>query len=73
MKKDENRRKVKTFHMAIGCDLIGSKTSMAASKNVELWLTRGGIECFSKGSNRTIFVPFANIKGVELYSETEED
>lgn len=60
----------KAFHMAIGVDLIGSKTSMAASKTMELEVTPLGIKCASKNSGRLVLIPWPNIKGVELYPET---
>lgn len=55
--------------MAIGIDLIGSKTSMAASKTVELEATPVGIKMYSHGSKRTIVIPYANVKGFELMPE----
>ncbi len=60
------QRKVRTMHLAIGVDLIGSKTSMAASKNIELTELEHGIQMHSKGSNRTVVIPWSNIKGYEL-------
>lgn len=64
--------KVKAFQMAIGCDLIGSKMSMASSKNLSLELTTVGVKAYSQGSNRTIIIPFANVKGIEMFPETNE-
>lgn len=63
---------VKLVHMAIGCDLIGAKTSMAASNNVTLELTSLGVVAFSKKTNRTYMVPFSNIKGLELFTESTD-
>lgn len=57
----------KAFHMAIGVDLIGSKTSMKASATLELEVTPLGVKCVSKGSGRTVLIPWPNIKGVELF------
>lgn len=62
-------RKVSKLHMAIGCDLIGSQTSMVASRNLDLELTDLGVIAYSKKSNRTILVPFSNIKAMELMPE----
>ncbi len=62
-------RKVKTLHIAIGIDLIGSRTSLAASHNLELLETPIGIEARSKNSNRTVIIPYSNCKGYELLSE----
>lgn len=69
--KTKTNPRVKRVHMAIGCDLIGSKTSMQATGNVTLELTPLGVVAFSKKSNRTYMVPFSNIKGLELFTETK--
>jgi hypothetical protein len=52
--------------MVVGCDLIGSKMSMASSKNVEIDVTALGAIARSKASNRTILIPWTNIKGLEI-------
>lgn len=57
---------VKAFQMVVGCDLVGSKMSMAQSKNLELEVTPLGVRAVSKGSGRHILIPFTNIKGIEL-------
>jgi hypothetical protein len=57
---------VKKMHMHIGVDLIGSKTSLAASKTTVLTLTDVGVHAVS-GSGRKILIPFSNIKGIELF------
>ena len=59
-------RKVKSFIMHAGCDLIGAKRSMAASKNIELYEGKAGVEMLSKGSSRIVVIPYANITGYEL-------
>ena len=64
--------KVKAFQMAIGCDLIGSKMSMAASKNLSLELVAIGVKAYSAATNRTIIIPFSNMKGIEMFPETNE-
>lgn len=56
--------------MAIGCDLIGSKMSMAASKTLDLELTPVGVKASSKNSGRIMIIPFANIKGIEMMKES---
>lgn len=61
--------KVKAFQMAIGCDLIGSKMSMAASRTLELELLPVGVKAYSKNSGRVIVIPFGNIKGIEMFPE----
>lgn len=62
--------KVKAFHMALGVDLIGSATSMHSSANVSLEATSVGIRMYSKRSNRTIVIPYSNVKGFELFTDT---
>lgn len=61
------------FQMVVGVDLIGSKMSMAASKNIKLEVTPIGIVAVSKGSGRTILIPWTNIKGCELYTNSEDE
>lgn len=61
------------FQMVVGVDLIGSKMSMAASKNIQLEVTPIGIVAISKGSGRTILIPWTNIKGCELYTNSEDE
>lgn len=61
--------KAKVFQMVVGVDLIGSKMSMAASKNISIDLTIIGAIAKSKNSNRHILIPWTNIKGVELFNE----
>lgn len=56
----------KAFHMVVGVDLIGAKTSLAASKNMELEVTPLGIKASSRATGRTVLIPWTNIKGAEL-------
>lgn len=63
--------RVKRFHMYAGVDLVGSKTSMAESRNITLEATSVGIKMHSKTSNRIVVVPYPNIKGFELYPEEQ--
>lgn len=58
----------KAFHMVIGVDLIGSKTSLSTSKNMELEVTPLGIKAYSKSSKRLVLIPWTNIKGAELFT-----
>lgn len=62
----------KAFHMVVGVDLIGSKTSLSTSKNMELEVTPLGIIARSKASKRNVLIPWTNIKGCELFPETQE-
>jgi len=61
--------KVKTVHMAVGLDLLGSKTSFQAGRNYDIEATQIGIKIHSRTSGRTIVVPYPNVKGFELLSE----
>ena len=63
--------RVKTVQLAVGLDLIGSKTSLQSGKNYEITATALGIKAVSKGSNRIIVIPYPNVKGFELFPETE--
>lgn len=58
----------KAFHMVVGVDLIGSKTSLSTSKNMELEVTPLGIKAYSKNSGRLVLIPWTNIKGAELFA-----
>lgn len=60
-------RKVFRLHIHAGVDLIGSKTSMQASKKVEMTMTGQGVLMISKTTNREIVIPYANSKGIELF------
>ena len=66
-------RKVKVLQLAIGVDLIGSKMSISASKNVELTELAHGIQCHSKATNRIIVIPFSNVKGYECFPDAPVD
>ena len=65
-------QKVKTVQFAVGIDLLGSKLTLTSSKNNELELTAVGVCAYSKASNRTVLIPFPNIKGIEFYPEEKE-
>jgi len=63
-----NNQKVLVAHMAIGIDLIGSKTSLHNSK-YDIIATPTGIEAKSRASGRTIVIPYSNVRGFELLPE----
>lgn len=74
-KQDEIKKPkalVKSFQMVVGVDLIGSKMSMSASKNIELIDTGNAVVAYSKNTNRIIKIPYTNIKGIELLPEVAE-
>ena len=60
--------KAKGFHMAIGLDLIGSKTSFT-DKRADLEVTPLGVKMVSKENGRVVLIPWTNIKGVELFPD----
>lgn len=57
--------KVKTVHLAVGVDLIGSKTSLQGGRNYELTANAIGIRALSKATGRVIFIPYTNVKAFE--------
>lgn len=68
-KEVKHRILAKSFQMHLAVDMVGSKSSMAASKNIDLEVTPLGIKMFSKASKRIVLIPWPNIKGVELYND----
>jgi hypothetical protein len=66
--KPQGNPKVKSVHMAIGLDLIGSKTSLDYSK-YDIEATAIGIKAQSRNTGRTIIIPYSNCKGFELMPE----
>lgn len=66
------QRKVKTLQMAIGCDLIGSKMSISDKENIMVICT-SGVHVTSKKTRREMFIPFDNIKGLELEPELKHE
>lgn len=63
----------KNMHMVVGVDFIGSKTSMSASRNLELEVTPLGIKAFSKSTGRLVLIPWTNVKGAELFPVKDEE
>ncbi len=59
--------RVKSVHLAIGVDLLGSKTSLQSGRNATLEATAIGIKAYSKNSNRIVVIPYSNVKGFELF------
>lgn len=70
--------KIKTAHLGLGLDLLGSQTSLQAGKrtgnSIELWWETGpsgqeaclGLKTTSGKNGRQVCVPWANLKGLEL-------
>lgn len=57
---------VTKFQMGLPCDLLGSKFSFSASRNMSMEATPLGIIMRSQGSKRKIMVPWTNVKAAEL-------
>lgn len=62
---------VNKFQMGIPCDLLGSKFSFSASRNMSMEATPLGIIMRSAGSKRKIMVPWTNIKAAEFVWDGE--
>jgi len=58
----------KTIHLYTGVDLMGSKTSVHY-KEAEIEVLPIGAKITSKKTKRVIVIPWANIKGAELFPE----
>jgi hypothetical protein len=65
-KKKLKPAKTKTLQMAIGADLIGSRTSISAGRGTEIITTPNAHVAISKSSGRAILIPFANAKASEF-------
>jgi hypothetical protein len=63
---------IKAFHMVVGCDLIGAKSSLATSKNMTLEATPYGVKAYSASSKRNILIPWTNVKGCELFADVPD-
>lgn len=57
---------VTKFQMGLPCDLLGSKFSFSASRNMSMEATPLGIIMRSAGSKRKIMVPWTNVKAAEF-------
>jgi hypothetical protein len=71
MKINGKEYKPKVVQLAVGCDLLGSKMSLSQSHNTDLITVEDGVAALSKKSNRIMFVPYTNIKGMELFPSEE--
>jgi hypothetical protein len=60
-----SNNKILVVHMAVGLDLIGSKTSLHDSK-YDIEATSIGVKATSRTSGRTIVIPYSNVKGFEM-------
>lgn len=58
------------FHVAI--EAMGSIQSWRADRKSDARELEGGIEIKSKGSGRTIVIPFSNIRSYEVQEKKEQ-
>lgn len=63
----------KTIHLGLGLDLLGAKTSLSANRGTELEVTPLGVKANSGKNERVILIPWANIKGCELFPEVQPE
>jgi hypothetical protein len=68
---DLSGRKAKAIHIHAGVDLIGSRTS-ASHADADLTLTNQGVLIVSRKTKRSVLIPYANTKGIELLPEGGE-
>ena len=57
----------KTVQFFKGVELMASKSSAHASRNTEIEILEYGVKVTSFASKRTVFVPWANVTGCELF------
>ena len=68
-----SKNRALNLQLGVGLDMIGSRTSVRADKQTELEVTGVGVVMTSHKSKRKVLVPFANLRGVELPYETDEE
>jgi hypothetical protein len=56
----------RVVHLAVGVDLLGSKTSLVANRGNKLEVTKLGIIATSGKNGRKILIPYPNVKACEL-------
>lgn len=61
-----NKVYAKAVHLAVGVDLLGSKTSLVSNRSNTLEVTPLGILATSGKNGRRILIPFPNVKAAEL-------
>ena len=65
---EKNKNAVKVVQLIVGLDLIGSKVSMNYRES-DMEATPFGVLATSKKNGRRILVPWANVKGCEMFSD----
>jgi hypothetical protein len=70
-KPAQNKNAVKVVQLIVGLDLIGSKVSMNFRES-EMEAMPFGVIATSKKNGRRILIPWANIKGCELFGDQPE-
>lgn len=61
-----NKALARIVQLGIGVDLLGSRTSIQATRGNELEITPLGVVATSGKNQRRVLIPWANIRGVEL-------
>lgn len=56
----------KVVHLAVGVDLLGSKTSLVSKKGNTLEVTNLGVVATSGVNGRKLLIPYTNVKALEL-------
>ena len=67
---ENNNPKVKSAELAIGVSMLGSKQTLSCDRNYELEATPYGIQAHSKATGRTIVIPYTNVRGYELLTQS---
>lgn len=62
----DNKVYAKAVHLAVGVDLLGSKTSLVSNRGNTLEVTQLGIVATSSKNGRKILIPYPNVKALEL-------
>ncbi len=62
----------KVVHLYAGLELIGSKSSVS-HREAEIEVTPMGLRIVSKKTKRLILIPWANVKGCELFPQPDEE
>lgn len=55
-----------SVHLKDGLDLLGSKMSLVAKAGNKLLALEHGVVAISGGTGRHVFIPYANVKGVDI-------
>lgn len=62
----------RSVHLLNGLDLLGSTSSLNAKRGNELEVTPLGVKATSGKNQRTVLIPWANIKGVDVTTDSTQ-